>query len=211
MCICEVLLQLVIVEVVLRVSTTISAITDVTALMFLPAMTVQLIITVKSLATKSTLWMTFETRLIYSSRSVVAILFVPPQVRKCKEFVFMSEDFLVPCAKIAHYFVVLVLYMSMQIGPTETCDVAVLIRTVVSEQEYCVLQDFIFLVLDAKIAVNLDELGFVEVLKALVARIGEDDKGRFSLLHGLVNVTVHSILYLLDSEHKLWFYTMLVA
>lgn len=134
-CVRKVLFELLVVEVVLRIATPIPTVADMATLVPLPAVTVQLVIPVKSLTTKATLWMTLEPRLIDSSRSVVAVLFVPPQICKGEKFVFMSEDFLVSRAKIAHYFVVLVLYMSVQIGPTETCDITFLIRTVVSEQE----------------------------------------------------------------------------
>lgn len=48
---------------------------------------------------------------------------------------FVGEDFLVPCAKIAHDFLMHALDMSMEVWPAQAGNVAAWIRTVVSQEE----------------------------------------------------------------------------
>lgn len=91
----------------------------------------------------------------------------------------------------------------MQIWPAQTGNIAVLVRAVVSQQQDCVFEDLILLVLDAQVAVDLDEFVFLEILKSFVGRIGEDDERRV----GLLNVSTYAYEEsddLLCSEHKLW-------
>ena len=52
----------------------------------------------------------------------------------------MGEHLLVPRAQIAHHLLMHAAHMSMEIRPTHTCNVAVLIRTIVPQQHNCVLQ-----------------------------------------------------------------------
>lgn len=89
------LLKLLIVEIILRVTSTISPITDVTSLVLLSTMIVKLVVTVKSLLTKTTFRMSFEARLIYRARVVITIFFVFSQFAKREKFVLVGEDLLV--------------------------------------------------------------------------------------------------------------------
>lgn len=70
------LLEGVVINVVLLLAVGRASVTDVAAFMFITAVGVQLIITVESLATETALRVTLEATLIYSTRLVVARLFV---------------------------------------------------------------------------------------------------------------------------------------
>lgn len=72
-----------------------------TALMFLSAVRIQLIVAVESLSTETTLGMPFESTLVNSPRIIVSELLVLPKLGKCEQLMFVREDFLVTCTKIA--------------------------------------------------------------------------------------------------------------
>jgi hypothetical protein len=73
----EVHLEGVVIDVVLRVSATIAAITQVAAFVAVTAMREQFIVAVEALTTETTLGMTLETRLVLGTRDVVSMFFVP--------------------------------------------------------------------------------------------------------------------------------------
>ena len=104
---CKVLFQLLVVEVVLRISATIPAIADVTSFVFLSTVRIQLIISIEPLSTESTLRVTPEAGLIYCAWVVVTVSLVLPQLAEREQLMFVGKDFFVSCAKIAHGLAVL--------------------------------------------------------------------------------------------------------
>ena len=102
----EMLLQAIVVHKVPRVVATSPAIADMTSLVPVTAMRIQLVIAVKPLPTEPTLWMTFEAALIYGARVVVAELFVPAKISGCEQLMLVGEDLLVAGTEVAHHFVV---------------------------------------------------------------------------------------------------------
>ncbi len=97
----EVRLQRVVVDIILWLPALGSPVTDVTTLVLVPAVCVQLVITVEPLATEATLGMTSEAALVDRARVVVAEFLMLSQAVLREQFVLMSEDLLVPCAEIA--------------------------------------------------------------------------------------------------------------
>lgn len=66
-----------------------------TPFMAIATMSVEFVIPIESLSTKSTLRMSLETTLVYSTWNVVAMLLMPTQLRHGKELMFMGKNFLV--------------------------------------------------------------------------------------------------------------------
>ena len=94
----KVFLEHFIVEIVLWVSTIVSSLTDMAFLMIFSAMGVEFIVSVKSLATKSTFGMAFETGLVYGSRIIVAKFFVLAKLTISEELMLVSKHLLIPRA-----------------------------------------------------------------------------------------------------------------
>lgn len=69
--------------------------------MLVTAMRVELVIAIKTHTTKSAFGMAFEPALINCSRIVVAEFLMFSQLGGCEKIVLMSEDLLVPSAKVA--------------------------------------------------------------------------------------------------------------
>ena len=80
----KVILQIVIIEIVLRFPAFIATVTEVTALMLLSTVRVQLVVPIKSLSTETTFGMPLEPTLINGPRVVVSKLLVLPQFSKCE-------------------------------------------------------------------------------------------------------------------------------
>lgn len=78
----KVILQCVIVNIVLLLTMGGASVTDVATFVFITAMSVQLVVAVEPLTTKSTLRVSPEATLVYSSRLVIARLFVLTQFRR---------------------------------------------------------------------------------------------------------------------------------
>lgn len=78
----EVILQCVIVNIVLLLTMGGASVTDVATFVFITAMSVQLVVAVEPLTTKSTLGVSPEATLVYSSRLVIARPFVLTQFRR---------------------------------------------------------------------------------------------------------------------------------
>lgn len=72
-------------------------------------------------------------------------------------------------------------HMTMQVRPTQTGYVAVLIRTIVSKQQNSILEDLILLILDAQIVIGPSKVLFLEILIAAHRIVGKDHKGTFGL------------------------------
>jgi hypothetical protein len=104
-----------------------------TSLMVVSAMCVQLIITVETLPAEATLRMPLETTLIDRAGIVVSKLLVLAQILLCKELMLVCKDLLVPGAQVTHNLLMNTSHMSMQVGPSQACDIAVVIRTIVAK------------------------------------------------------------------------------
>lgn len=113
----KVLLQLLIIEIVLRISTTVPTVADMTPLMLLTAMCVKLVVTVEAFLTKSAFRMALEARLIYCTWLVVASGFVPPKLCKGKRLVLMSKHLLVTDAQVAHDSAMFSSYVFLKMWP----------------------------------------------------------------------------------------------
>lgn len=75
----------------------------------------------------------------------------------------------------------LALYMTMQVWPSKTGDIAIFIRAVVSKQQHCVFKDFVLLIMDTQVLIGPSEILLLEFFKSSHGIIGEDDKGRLGL------------------------------
>lgn len=64
-------------------------------------MCVKLIVSVKTLPTKSTFGVPFEAALVYGAGIIITKFLMSLELGVGEELMFVSEDFLVPCAKIA--------------------------------------------------------------------------------------------------------------
>ena len=92
----KVLLELGVVQVVLRVTAAISPIANMASLMSLSTVCVELVIAVEPLSAEPALRVPFESRLIDRTRIVISVLLMSPQLPEREQLVFMCEDLLVP-------------------------------------------------------------------------------------------------------------------
>lgn len=97
----EMELESVVIEVVLRLAATVTAVADVTSLVLVAAMCVELVVAIEALSAKATLGMALEAGLILGARVVVAVLFVFAQLGGSEELVLVGKDFFVAGAKVA--------------------------------------------------------------------------------------------------------------
>lgn len=91
----EVLLKCIVVDVILLLSATISAVTDVAAFVLVTTVCVQLIVSIKALTTEATLRMPLESTLVDSTGVIVTEFLVLPELGEREELMLMSEDLLV--------------------------------------------------------------------------------------------------------------------
>jgi hypothetical protein len=99
----------------------------------LPTVSIQLVISIESLLAEATLWMSFKPRLVDCSWVVVSVFLVLPKLTEGEQFVFMGEHFFVPCAKVAHHLAVLALDMAVEVRPSQTSNITIPVRAVISE------------------------------------------------------------------------------
>lgn len=92
----KVQLQTIIVHKVLRLSS--SPITDKASFVLLSAMNIQLVVPIESLPAEATLWMAFETTLIYGPRIIVSLTHMRSQLLIRKQLMLMCENLLMPGA-----------------------------------------------------------------------------------------------------------------
>lgn len=144
----EVDLKRVVVKEILLSAAGVTTVAKMASFVLVAAMCVELIITVEPLPAETTFWMSFETALVYRTWVVVAKLFMLAQFSWRKEFMLVSEDFLIPRAQITkwlarhpyklqracspHDLLVDALDVSMQIRPPITCNVAGRFWTIVA-------------------------------------------------------------------------------
>lgn len=113
----EVLLQLLVVEIVLWISTAISPVANVASLVLFATMGVEFVVTVESLFAEATFGMAPKSGLVKSPGVVISKLFVLAKFPEGEKFVLVCENFLVSRAKIAHDFSMFGFHMPMEVRP----------------------------------------------------------------------------------------------
>lgn len=78
----------------------------------------------------------------------------------------------------------LALHMTMQVRPSKTGDITVLIRAVVSQQQHGVFKDFILLIMNSQVFIGPSKVFLLKVLESTLRIIGENDKRRLGLYIG---------------------------
>lgn len=92
----EVILKCIVVDIVLLLSVTRSAIANVASFVAVAAVSIELVVSVVSLAAESTLGVSPETTLVNGSGNMVSVLLMVAQLCHRKELMLVGEDFLVP-------------------------------------------------------------------------------------------------------------------
>jgi hypothetical protein len=149
-----------------------------TLLVTVSAMRIELVVAVESLSAEAALGMPLETSLVYRARMVVTKSFVLLKVCRREQLMFVCECLLVPRTQITHDFVMRASHMPMQVWPTQTCHCALIIRTIIPQQENRVLTNLRLLILDSQFDVLHSQLLLFEILIPLLRLVGEDDKFR---------------------------------
>lgn len=170
----EVLLQLIVVEKVVRLSR-VSSIAEEATLVLHAAVFKQLVVVVEALAAEATERVTLEARLVRSTWFVVTVAHVPLQFLIRKKLMLVGEDFLVASAEVAHSLAMRRLDVTMQIGPAQPGEITRLIGTVVPQQKDGVANNLLVGVLDADVAVGGGEVAVCVGLELLVGIVGKDD------------------------------------
>lgn len=178
----KVLLQRVVIDVILLLSSAVPAIAEVTSLMLVSTMHVEFIIAVEALTAEAAFGMTFESTLVYSSRIIVAKLFVFLQLGYGKQLMLVGEDFLIPGTEIAHDLVVGSLDVAMEVRPAPASDLTAKVWAVVPQQQDGVVVDFLLLVLDPKDLVHSLEVGVDEFFVSLCRIVCKHDMLGFRLI-----------------------------
>jgi hypothetical protein len=78
--------------------------------------------------------MALETTLVDCTGVIVALLHMSLQLFIGKQFMLVGEHFLVSCAEVAHLLMMYTSDMSMQVRPTQTCNIAAWVRAVVPQE-----------------------------------------------------------------------------
>ena len=198
----EMLLEGIVVDKVLLVTALPSSIADVTTFVLVSAMCVQLIIAIEPHATEATFRVAFESALVNCARMVIPESFVFPQILWCKQLMLVSEDFLVPRAQVTHDFVMNALDMVMQMWPAQASLIAAMVRTVVTEKDYCVGVDVVVCVLDAQRLILMFDLRRLEVLESFAGVIGEYEVLCFSLKAISGSIWIEERVGSPDNGHK---------
>lgn len=125
--------------------------------------------------------MAFEARLVDGAWPIVALAHVCLVFLVGEQLVLVSEDFLVPGAKVAHSLVVGGPHMAMQVRPAKPREIARRVWTVVAEEKNCIAHNVLVRIANSDIIVRGGGVGLGEVLEALLGIVGEHDKGGESL------------------------------
>lgn len=96
----KVYLKRVVIDVVLLLSASVTAIADMAALVLVSAMRVKFVVAIEPLGTETAFRMTLEPALVYCAWVVVARSLVLFQFGGGKELVLVCEDLLIPCTEI---------------------------------------------------------------------------------------------------------------
>lgn len=185
----EVLLQLVVVEEVVRLSR-VSSIAYEATLVLHAAVLKQLVVVVEALAAETAERVALEARLVGGTRLVVTVAHVPLKLLIREELMLVGEDLLVAGAQVAHALAMGRLDVTMQIGPAQPGEIARAVGTVVPQQEDGVADDLLVCVLDADAAVGGGEVAVRVGLELLVGIVGKDDIGSWCLQMRLCGVSM---------------------
>lgn len=172
----EVLLQRVVVNKVSRVVSTGMPVAQVAALVSISTVSEQLILAIESLSAKATLRMTLKTTLVDSSWVVVTLPLVFPKLLLGEQLVLVRENLLIPGTQVAHDLLMCSPYVSMQIWPSQTCNIAARVWTVVPKQNHCVLEDLLLLVADTHVIVPEMKVRWYIFLELLLRFVCEDHR-----------------------------------
>lgn len=96
----EMFLERVVVDIILLLAMSRSSITDMTPLVLVTTMGIQLVVSVEPLSTEPTLRVAFEAALVNGSRDIVSVFFVLAQFRRRKEFMLVGKHLFVSSAKV---------------------------------------------------------------------------------------------------------------
>ena len=152
-----------------------------TPLVLVTTMNVKLIVPIKSLLAKSTVWVSFESALVNSSWIIVAKFFVFPKLLRGEQLVLVHKDFFVLGAEVAHELVVHAPYMALEVCQVPTNDIAATVGAVKSEEKNGIIEDVPLFIFDALDVIHLLKVFVRKIFVALVGVICEDDVLGFSL------------------------------
>lgn len=96
----EVVFQRTIVNVILLLPIHRSSIADMTALVPVPTVNIELVIPIEPLATETAFRVSSKSTLINRTGNIISVLLMPSQLRNGKEVMLVGEYFFVPCAEI---------------------------------------------------------------------------------------------------------------
>jgi hypothetical protein len=170
----KVLLELLVVEIVLWVPSTVSSVTDVTSLVLFATVRVKLVISVESFLAETTFWMSSEPGLVHCAGLVITFSFVSSKLSKGEHLMLVSKDLLMADAQITHELAMLASDVFREMRPGLARHLACLIGAIVPQQEDRVLHDRLLLKFDSKILVYLDEVAISKVLEWLLGIVRED-------------------------------------
>ena len=169
----KVLLKRIVVLEILWISSACPPIAKMASLMSIATMCIEFVISVESLPAESALGMTFKPTLIHSSRNVVAILLMLPQLLLREYLVLVDKHLFVSSAQIAHHLVMYALHMTMEIRPAQARRITGRIWTVVPEQDYRILENLLLFICNPKIAVLPTEVAILKLFVSLLLLICE--------------------------------------
>lgn len=96
----EVFLESIIVDVVLVLAIARLSVTDVTSLMLVSAVGIQLVVPIEALVTKFTFRVAFESTLVNSAGCIISKFLVLAKLRDSEQFVFVCKDLFIPSTQI---------------------------------------------------------------------------------------------------------------
>lgn len=96
----EVLLESIIVDIVLVLAIARLSVTDVTSLVLVSAVGIQLVIPVEALVTEFTFRVAFKSTLVNSAGCIISKLFVLAKLRDSEQLVLVCKDLFIPSTQI---------------------------------------------------------------------------------------------------------------
>lgn len=145
-------------------------------------MNIKLIFAIESSSAEGAIRMALESALVNGSGIVIAFLHMAVQFLVCKQLVFVCKDFLVSRTQVADLLVVDCFHMAMQVRPAQTSNIAISVRTIVSQEQDCIFHDLSLLVSDAIVRVCARNICVCKVFVSFCGVVRKYDKVRWSLL-----------------------------
>ena len=177
----EMLLKRIVVNEILLIAALPTSITNMASFVLVSAMSIELVIAIKSRPTETTFRMTLEAALIYRTRIVVSKTLMFPQLLRCEQLMLMREDLLVPRAEVTHDFVMDIFDMVMEMWPAQAGLVTISIGAVVSKKDDGVGVYSIIRILDTQRIVCMCDLGLLKLFKSPGLIVGKDEVFCFRL------------------------------